>query len=87
MSEDRMLVLTAKITMLERLVRLLLLDRVKQNDKPLETATQLSAHIIATTEAQMAGGPHSHAAMLAVENLRLFFDQLIHEVSQEPPPS
>ncbi len=85
-AEDQLLILTAKTVMLERLVRLLLLDRIRDREDPIGIAKQLGAEMVRATEAEMAGGPYSAAAMLAVENLQAFFDALIHEVSVEQRP-
>lgn len=86
MEQEPILILAAKVAMLERLVRLLLFDRLTERDNPIEAAKALAAEMISSTEARMKTGPDSPAAMLAAENYRAFFDTLLHEVSQGPRP-
>ena len=85
-AEDALLILTAKTAMLERLVRLLLWDRLTEKPDPVAVAKELAKDMISQTEARIAGGFGSRQEMIATEQLQTFFDVLIREVSEWRPP-
>ena len=73
-------VLTAKVAILELLVRALLKDGFSKVEKPLESLDAYAARFRIGLEQTLGGDQNDPALLLAVENADNLFEQLRHEL-------
>ncbi len=77
---DHVAMLTAKVGILERLVRGLLIERFKQTPNPMAAAEQFMARFKETTARNMSQDPDDAALMLVQVNTDLILDQLLADL-------
>ena len=87
MSVDDFTIVAAKVTMLEQLVRALFNHEFRAAGDPAQTARDYGERLKSRMEQAMEGGPNDPATMLIVENIDLFFDVLVRELSAGQEPS